>query len=1128
MVKKNFNEGVSKIELVENNYKKFEYSIKSVSQMDKVLNFLNSMSNNTNYLQKNHSNYLSESNYNRRSKNKNSGNISKSLKSTLTRLLSQKYISFNEHQQIMTMIDEENPALNTIINFFKLNKDEDELLSNIKIMLSQITSSHLYNSNARPISSNNQRNGDIYSKIQRPTTSKVQNRIFESDSDFDCEYNDNAAKKDQNRFFAIMDEIENRNLIDEGEKIGVLKTLILEENKNIFKVIENYAEGNYNLIELARKLELIAKQKLEFFNERPKTPNERKTELYHKLNGLFNDKYLSSTEINVLHRLIEEENEFVISAFDVYESDSNLKELVDTLKKIVNKAMSQKINQECNISRLVSKKEIDENTNAQNYNNYSNNNQFKDYNENKNDPNNVNLNTKSFNNNEKYSKNFSDDQLEDLNKKLKILEREKEIEKLENKLKNISYPENQQNHNINQIDYNKINEEASIRPTTSNNTKQSQPEPNFNQEAEKNTEQKNTEKKNTIESRNLTITSTDDNIIMPKEYIDFLTYLHDNQKMDLELIDLVKDDNTWKKFIVASIADNQLDNWELLSELEFYLFQKALQNLMAIETYSKTIEDSGLDTNSIINYMIQDYNENSELWTTAILSILKENNPESLWYVTHENIIKGRKIKNSIYINKNINKKQIKSVEKKERTKKVARGNEQTKELLEDEKINEEIQEIKNNNKDDKKKKKSTQKKTEDKNLNSKSKNDSKEKTHQEFLLDNLKKITSNNLDHWQETYLENIIKNKTEPHYKYLSESKIQLDKLALISYEKVEIFVDNYFNRYSYDMILDIIKYDHYAHNSIDKLVNHRNDFNIIKFLYEKLSENLDDIPTEDTDFYSMVSRQFNECTKDPSKDSDINKVITEAIELMSNKQEREYMNTLLANPTDYPQLIESCMAAYQKNFNIQDVLLILNLTYNVNCRKYSFVVINNEEEFDNTLDQLSTSEKILPEESKYIRIKYYTNCKQLKEYYMDFCRTADIDLFYNCLRKYIEKNNEDLQKIIKEYDCLKNDKVSTKKNTNWIFELEEFKYLELNMDPQTFSTLKRVVFEHCVEDIFMALIEVYRIDKDLDDFTEGIDILINKLEDKNAKYDNNYDFSTILKNINIYQQKFTNKNK
>lgn len=339
-------------------------------------------------------------------------------------------------------------------------------------------------------------------------------------------------------------------------------------------------------------------------------------------------------------------------------------------------------------------------------------------------------------------------------------------------------------------------------------------------------------------------------IIMPKEYTNFITYLHDNNKMDAELIDLVKEDIIWKKFIIASIADNQMDNWELLSELEFYLFQKALQQLMTCENYSKTIEDSGLDKNSIINYMIQDYNENSELWTTAMLSILKQNNAESLWYVTHENIIKGRKIKNSIYINKNINKKQVKSVEKKERTKKVIRGNDKTKEKLEDEKINEEIQEI-NKLKDEKKKKKSTQKKADDKNIDAKTKNEKKDRTHQEFLLDNLKKITSNNLDHWQETYLENIIKNKTEPHYKYLSESKIQLDKLALISYEKVEIFVDNYFNRYSYDMILDIIKYDQKAHNSIDKLVNHRNDFNIIKFLYEKLSENLDDVPTEDTDF-------------------------------------------------------------------------------------------------------------------------------------------------------------------------------------------------------------------------------------------------------------------------------------
>jgi hypothetical protein len=87
---------------------------------------------------------------------------------------------------------------------------------------------------------NSSRKHNIYSNVQRPVTSKVQDKMFDTDSGFDSDIRDDiTTKKDQNRFFAIMDEIENRNLIDEGEKIGVLKTLILEENKNIFKVIEN-------------------------------------------------------------------------------------------------------------------------------------------------------------------------------------------------------------------------------------------------------------------------------------------------------------------------------------------------------------------------------------------------------------------------------------------------------------------------------------------------------------------------------------------------------------------------------------------------------------------------------------------------------------------------------------------------------------------------------------------------------------------------------------------------------------------------------------------------------------------------------------------------------------------------
>lgn len=90
-------------------------------------------------------------------------------------------ISFNEYQQVINMIEQDNPALNTIINFFKLNSDEDELLNNLKMLLSQQEKS-IYNSQARPGSS---QNNNRYNN--RPLTSKVHNRIFETDSDFESD-----------------------------------------------------------------------------------------------------------------------------------------------------------------------------------------------------------------------------------------------------------------------------------------------------------------------------------------------------------------------------------------------------------------------------------------------------------------------------------------------------------------------------------------------------------------------------------------------------------------------------------------------------------------------------------------------------------------------------------------------------------------------------------------------------------------------------------------------------------------------------------------------------------------------------------------------------------------------------
>lgn len=66
-----------------------------------------------------------------------SDNKAQSLKQTMATLMSNYKISFNEYQQVINMIEQDNPALNTIINFFKLNTDEEELLNNLKMLLSQ-------------------------------------------------------------------------------------------------------------------------------------------------------------------------------------------------------------------------------------------------------------------------------------------------------------------------------------------------------------------------------------------------------------------------------------------------------------------------------------------------------------------------------------------------------------------------------------------------------------------------------------------------------------------------------------------------------------------------------------------------------------------------------------------------------------------------------------------------------------------------------------------------------------------------------------------------------------------------------------------------------------------------------
>jgi len=218
---------------------KYEFFIQSTSQLEKIAEFLiESVSSSNQEVV-----FLKKKENPRPQADSNHHTHPHSLISTISPLRNQ--FSKSEWNTLATFAEEENPALNTIVNFYNVNKDKNELLQNLKMFLIDHEQGEGFNGygGCRPTSgletaeNNQRRKKESVKPNMRPTTSKglLTQKRFETDS----EEEKDTVKKDQNRFFAIMDEIENRSLIDQGEKIGVLKTLILEENQVVFQIMEN-------------------------------------------------------------------------------------------------------------------------------------------------------------------------------------------------------------------------------------------------------------------------------------------------------------------------------------------------------------------------------------------------------------------------------------------------------------------------------------------------------------------------------------------------------------------------------------------------------------------------------------------------------------------------------------------------------------------------------------------------------------------------------------------------------------------------------------------------------------------------------------------------------------------------
>ncbi len=130
-------------------------------------------------------------------------------------------------------------------------------------------------------------------------------------------------------------DLEERKLLDE-QVVCTVKTLILEENHEVIKLLNSYIAHMLDERELCTILQKLS-DRMSTYIERPSSPLPRKSSLLEFVNSIATTYMHDREDIALLQRLIEDENEFVLSAFDVFESDRDQENLLDTLLRIVAK-----------------------------------------------------------------------------------------------------------------------------------------------------------------------------------------------------------------------------------------------------------------------------------------------------------------------------------------------------------------------------------------------------------------------------------------------------------------------------------------------------------------------------------------------------------------------------------------------------------------------------------------------------------------------------------------------------------------------------------------------------------------------------------------------------------------------
>jgi hypothetical protein len=130
-------------------------------------------------------------------------------------------------------------------------------------------------------------------------------------------------------------DLEKKNLLDD-QVVSIIKTLILEENPEVIKLLNSHIAHIIGERELCPRLQRLS-ERMSTYIERPSSPLPRKSSLLEFVSSIASTYIQDREDIELLKKLIEYENEFVLSAFDVFESDQDQENLLDTLLRIVAK-----------------------------------------------------------------------------------------------------------------------------------------------------------------------------------------------------------------------------------------------------------------------------------------------------------------------------------------------------------------------------------------------------------------------------------------------------------------------------------------------------------------------------------------------------------------------------------------------------------------------------------------------------------------------------------------------------------------------------------------------------------------------------------------------------------------------